>query len=64
MDGGNRLHHRKEVIAVPKQKRTKLRKRHISVDIRQSSSARSGQGGNPISINASDVGVVRTDIKQ
>ncbi|AEI43565.1 hypothetical protein [Paenibacillus mucilaginosus] len=43
-------------------KRSGLKKKRISVDVRQSASARTGQGGNPIAINASDVGVVRTDI--
>ncbi|WP_174704622.1 hypothetical protein [Paenibacillus physcomitrellae] len=43
-------------------KRTGIRKKKISVTVKQSSSARTGQGGNPIAINASDVGVVRTDV--
>lgn len=43
-------------------KRTRVRRRRISVDVRQSASARSGQGGK-IAINASDVGVVRTDVR-
>ncbi len=44
-------------------RRSRVRRKRISVDVRQSSSARTGQGGNPIAINASDVGVVRTDIR-
>ncbi|MET3211201.1 UNVERIFIED_CONTAM: hypothetical protein ABIC26_004168 [Paenibacillus sp. PvR008] len=53
----------KEVIALGRKKRSGFKNKRISVDVRQSSSAQTGQGGNPISINASDVGVVRTDIQ-
>lgn len=44
------------------------RNRHHSKDgknvvkVNQSSHARTGQGGNAFAINASDVGVVRTDV--
>ncbi|MFB5676635.1 hypothetical protein ACE3NQ_16265 [Paenibacillus terreus] len=48
---------------MPKTKRTGVKKKRISVDVRQTSSARTGQGGNPIAINASDIGVVRTDVR-
>ncbi|MBP1174328.1 MULTISPECIES: hypothetical protein [Paenibacillus] len=44
-------------------RRTGFKNKRVSVVVRQSSSAQTGQGGNPISINASDVGVVRTDVK-
>ncbi|MCS7459351.1 hypothetical protein N0M98_04295 [Paenibacillus doosanensis] len=33
-----------------------------TVVVKQHSSARTGQGGNAFAINASDVGVVRTDV--
>ncbi|MDP1512896.1 hypothetical protein L8C07_23290 [Paenibacillus sp. CMAA1739] len=46
-----------------KRRRTGFKGKRIRVDVRQSSSAQTGQGGNPISINASDVGVVRTDVQ-
>ncbi|MEC0183722.1 hypothetical protein P4H61_19730 [Paenibacillus peoriae] len=45
-----------------RKRRSGFKNKKISVDVRQSSSAQTGQGGNPISINASDVGVVRTDV--
>jgi hypothetical protein len=44
-------------------KRTGVQSKRIVVRVEQSSSARTGQGGNPIAINASDVGVVRSDVK-
>lgn len=44
-------------------KRSSYKNKKISVVVRQSSSARTGQGGNPIAINASDIGVVRTDVR-
>jgi hypothetical protein len=44
-------------------KRTGYQSKRIAVSIEQISSARTGQGGNPIAINASDVGVVRSDVK-
>ncbi|GIP23572.1 hypothetical protein [Paenibacillus sp. J22TS3] len=40
-----------------------FKNKRISVTVRQSSSAKTGQGGNPIAINASDIGVVRTDVR-
>ncbi|WP_176718177.1 hypothetical protein [Paenibacillus kribbensis] len=46
-----------------RKRRSGFKNKKISVDVRQSSSAQTGQGGNPISINASDVGVVRTDVQ-
>lgn len=46
-----------------KYKRTGVKKRKINVEVRQKASARSGQGGNPIAINASDIGVVRTTVR-
>lgn len=45
-----------------KKNSSKFKNKRISVTVKQSASARSGQGGNPIAINASDVGVVRTDV--
>ncbi|WP_185897298.1 hypothetical protein [Paenibacillus zeisoli] len=44
-------------------KRSGFKNKRIAVSVRQSSSATTGQGGNPIAINASDVGVVRTDVR-
>ncbi|WP_197081182.1 hypothetical protein [Gordoniibacillus kamchatkensis] len=45
------------------QKRTGMKTKRISVEVRQTASARTGQGGNPIAINASDIGVVRTTVR-
>ncbi|OBA04694.1 hypothetical protein A9P44_17720 [Paenibacillus polymyxa] len=53
----------KEATVLGKRRRTGFKGKRIRVDVRQSSSAQTGQGGNPISINASDVGVVRTDVQ-
>ncbi|MFS0839011.1 hypothetical protein [Paenibacillus sp. 1P03SA] len=45
-----------------KVKFTKVKTTHNTVNVKQSARAHTGQGGNAFAINASDVGVVRTDV--
>ncbi|MGX4586217.1 hypothetical protein [Paenibacillus chitinolyticus] len=45
-----------------KVKSSKVNTTHNKVNVNQSAKARTGQGGNAFAINASDVGVVRTDV--
>ncbi|MCG7408745.1 hypothetical protein MH117_15035 [Paenibacillus sp. ACRRX] len=45
------------------QRKTRTREGSNRVNVKQSASASTGQGGNAFAINASDVGVVRTDIR-
>jgi len=42
--------------------KSKMRNGKNVVNVTQRARARSGQGGNVFAINASDVGVIRTDI--
>lgn len=46
-----------------KTKKNGFKNKKISVGVKQSAFARTGQGGNPIFINASDIGVGRTDVR-
>ncbi|MCZ8511319.1 hypothetical protein O9H85_02470 [Paenibacillus filicis] len=43
-------------------KSSKAQQSKNAVRVKQSAQARTGQGGNAFAINASDVGVVRTDV--
>ncbi|WP_217559316.1 hypothetical protein [Paenibacillus sp. GbtcB18] len=51
--------HEKKHVKV---KVTKVKKSRTTVIVKQAAQARTGQGGNAIAINASDVGVVRTKV--
>ncbi|SEF68969.1 hypothetical protein [Paenibacillus sp. UNC499MF] len=45
-----------------KVKVTKVKKSRNTVIVKQAAKARTGQGGNAFAINASDVGVVKTNV--